>query len=349
MGPDHFVLRDWDYQPNISEEWNFVRDYDRYGDRLLHCTVSRDLLRRTFIARGPPSPSPDSTGVNCTVRCEGVFKALDTSIKLAVDSLLHTEEDESIPSFQPFACSTAPSVGLSARQRDTDEAAGRRQIVPSYNVMENEAAGRIESVDAHGKSVESVASAPNATGDSTEATWNGKDMSVPPILDESVLSRTERLSLDRVACIHYDLDHASSYAMERTVVSENKLGVLEHERLGVTTDEIRLWRQYREQSCIGCLRGKMIDHHHYNSQKHVDYPVGTAGHGDLMFVEQAPGKSKKAFLLHVDHGSKTIIAVSLASKTAPDLLDAYKGVQSRYESYDHALRDLYFDRYVTNL
>ena len=114
--PHHFIIKSWPDMPGIKEEWHFVRDYDRYGDRLLHCTVSKSELIGMFELRGAPAD----------------------------------------------------------------------------DIVEQRGA--------------------------SERVFNGRDMSVPAILNERVLSRDEQMALDRVEDVHLDLSHTSSYGLERSLI-----------------------------------------------------------------------------------------------------------------------------------
>jgi vacuolar-type H+-ATPase catalytic subunit A/Vma1 len=49
---DTFILRGWDYNPLTKGKiWYFVRDEERYSDKLLHCTVTLDQAQCFTVAK----------------------------------------------------------------------------------------------------------------------------------------------------------------------------------------------------------------------------------------------------------------------------------------------------------
>ena len=187
-----------------------------------------------------------------------------------------------------------------------------------------------------------VSSHRNNLSDS-EGVYLNREMRVPILPNESLLTADQVRSLDRVESVHIDHDHASAQALLRTVASELRSDIQPDESIGVSSDEIHLWHEYRADKCVGCTLAKIKEHPRQKSKKQLSYKVGEAGAADLLFVEQATG-TKAAYLLHIDLCTKTKFVIQLTNKSEEQLLAAYGKITSIHDHYNHTLRHLYFDR-----
>ena len=236
-GHHHWTLEGREGTTHEGECWHFWRDFDRYGDNLLHCTVSKRELLAAF--RG----------------------------------------------------------GSSHHDNNSD----------------------------------------------SEGVYLNREMRVPLLSNESLLTDDQVRSLDRVDSVHVDHDHASAQFLLRTVDAELRSDTKFNERLGVSSDEIHLWQEYRADKCVGCTLAKIKEHPRQKSKKHLSYKVGEAGAADILFVEQATGP-KAAYLLHIDICTKTKFVTQLTNKSEEQLFAAYGKIVSIHNHYNHSLRHLYFDR-----
>jgi hypothetical protein len=75
---DTFILRGWEHNPNIRGKlWYFVRDEDRYKDKLLHCTVDLEVAKSFGIKE---SKFYDPVGIKSEEVCgnEQKYRIIDT-------------------------------------------------------------------------------------------------------------------------------------------------------------------------------------------------------------------------------------------------------------------------------
>ena len=173
--------------------------------------------------------------------------------------------------------------------------------------------------------------------DIIEGCYGQREFYRPPVVpNEASMSAARVAVLDKVDDLHDLYSHASAAAMERLVDTTE-------EDLGVTVEDIRLWQTVRAHHCTGCLEGKMKEHNRVASTTSKQFLPGQAGVADLMFVDQV-GEAKKPVYLHVDEGSKCLVAVALKGRDTDSLKFAFEQVYGYYKSAGHNLRQLTFDR-----
>jgi hypothetical protein len=62
--PDTFILRGWPESENDGKEFIFTRDEDKYGDKLLHCTMHKNCFVAKLIEKSYPLYSPNELTSN---------------------------------------------------------------------------------------------------------------------------------------------------------------------------------------------------------------------------------------------------------------------------------------------
>jgi len=157
------------------------------------------------------------------------------------------------------------------------------------------------------------------------------------------LTPEQNSSVDRASSMHFELNHLSAQGMLREQQAETYNGTPEERRIGVTKDDVALWKFYEGDYCSGCLQGKMKEHARVPSTKSVEPVIGEAATGDLMFVDQAAGPKTPLFV-HVDIASQCIIGVPLADRTESELRRAIGVVLGHHRAYGHNLKQYSFDR-----
>jgi hypothetical protein len=143
-------------------------------------------------------------------------------------------------------------------------------------------------------------------------------------------------SLDRAEGLHHRLEHAHANEMLRFVNSVPGCGV--------SNSDVVLWKSVRQNSCSGCLQGKLKEHNRVKSTKplRAEDP-GAVGVADLMFVEGRFDKKLPVYV-HVDVATKFRIVVPLKDKTLSSLQEAFDRVLSKHRVHGCMLKKLVFDR-----
>lgn len=159
--------------------------------------------------------------------------------------------------------------------------------------------------------------------------------------DVSTLPSADTERLRRVQNLHDIFNHASAQSLLR-IIGTPAYEVVD-DALRVTASDIHLWKEMMADHCEGCLVGKMKQHMHVRSTKREVHDVGTAGTGDLMFIELS-NQNKSPLMIHVDFGSKAMIGVHLKSKDMNEINRGLDVIRGHYRSHNHELRLLTYDR-----
>ena len=157
-----------------------------------------------------------------------------------------------------------------------------------------------------------------------------------PIIHDDALSLKERTIVERVQLLHEDLNHASAYAMIRTLRANC--------HLNVSADEVMLWKKLRGDKCRGCIRGKLTEHCRRPTTIKETFSPGEAVGGDLMFVELRDGNPMKPLLVTVDVATQLGTVTTLNDRSTESLLQALSAEQAAKKFYGKPIKTLFFDR-----
>ena len=159
----------------------------------------------------------------------------------------------------------------------------------------------------------------------------------PGPLDEDGLSAAAKESLVRAEMLHRRLGHAHSNELLRFVGACPGCS-------DVSSEDIETWRAIRQDSCTGCLEGKLQHPLKIRSTKPVtaEYP-GQVGAADLMFVEGRKD-AKTPVYMHVDIKTSQLFAVPISDKTVGSLELAFDKVLAKHKASDRQLKKVIFDR-----
>ena len=155
---------------------------------------------------------------------------------------------------------------------------------------------------------------------------------------DTTLNDVQMDTIKKVQEVHSVFNHLSAQALLRMMESTSPL-----DAFGVTQEDIKLWQTYSAPYCEGCLRGKMKEHDRVPTTNKENHPIGTSGTADLMFIDELRG-GKKPLYVHVDKGSKMLFGVPMTNKDEKEILRAVDVVRGAYQSFNHKLAHLTFDR-----